>query len=126
MDASCKKRQIDLAKPRHELTEDDFKFESKRQVLIKRIIVSIVLLLKENPMLPFHFNFMGECQLETLKQQRHQYLQHKAAAGITTSKIESTEFDKESRLQLGVSTSSFMTPGLTAGLTQPRKDANIV
>lgn len=48
--------------------------EKKRQVLIKRLIVSIVLLIKENPILPFNFKFKGKCMLEHLKQERLLYV----------------------------------------------------
>lgn len=34
--------------------------------MIKRILVTIKLLLKENPVLPTAFNFKGSCLLETL------------------------------------------------------------
>ena len=44
--------------------------ELKRQVMIKRFIVNIVLLIKENPVLPFSFNFGGKCILESLKKER--------------------------------------------------------
>jgi hypothetical protein len=34
--------------------------------MIKRALVAIKLLLKENPILPMAFNFKGKCSLETL------------------------------------------------------------
>lgn len=34
--------------------------------MIKRILVTIKLLLKENPVLPTAFNFKGQCLLESL------------------------------------------------------------
>ena len=40
------------------------KEERKAQVLIKRISVAIVLLIKENPVLPLSFKFEGRCLLE--------------------------------------------------------------
>ena len=52
------------------MNEQMLREERKRQVLIKRLIVAIVLLIKENPVLPFSFIFMGECLLENLKQER--------------------------------------------------------
>jgi hypothetical protein len=59
--------------------------------------VTIVLLLKENPMLPFHFNFMGECLLEGLKEERQIYKSRRigtsGTAGVSMSKLESTEFE---------------------------------
>ena len=109
MDDQLDNKKIDSRKPLDTLSPDELRFEQKRQVLIKRIIVSIVLLLKENPMLPFHFNFAGSCQLEILKQERHNYKLRKG--GISVSKIESTEYDRESRLHNGFSASSFMAPG---------------
>lgn len=111
MDQQIQKKQIDQSTPICELSPEDQRFEQKRQVLIKRISVSIVLLLKENPMLPFHFNFMGECLLESLKEERYIYKQRKAGF-ITMSKLESTEFDKESKMYQGASASSFMTPAV--------------
>lgn len=44
--------------------------DSKKQVLFKRLTITICLLLKENPVLPLHFNFRGECLIERLKQER--------------------------------------------------------
>ena len=46
--------------------------DNKKQVLFKRLTVAICLLLKENPVLPLHFNFKGECLIERLKQERHE------------------------------------------------------
>ena len=40
------------------------KEERNRQVLIKRLTVSIWLLLKENPVLPLSFKYKGNCLLE--------------------------------------------------------------
>jgi hypothetical protein len=34
--------------------------------MVKRLLVTIKLLLKENPILPMAFNFKGQCLLETL------------------------------------------------------------
>ena len=55
------------------MTDQIIREERKRQVLIKRLIVVIVLLIKENPVLPFSFVFMGGCLLENLKQERTMY-----------------------------------------------------
>lgn len=41
----------------------------KDEVLIKRLIVAICLLLKENPVLPLTFNFGGDCLLQNLKRE---------------------------------------------------------
>ena len=49
------------------------KEERKRQVLIKRLTVSIWLLLKENPVLPLSFKYKGSCLLEQLKKERDIY-----------------------------------------------------
>lgn len=49
-----------------EMTEKEM---NKEEVLIKRLIVAICLLLKENPFLPLSFNFNGECLLEKLKRE---------------------------------------------------------
>lgn len=46
--------------------------DSKKQVLFKRLTIAICLLLKENPVLPLHFNFRGECLIERLKMERQQ------------------------------------------------------
>lgn len=51
--------------------------ERKRQVLIKRISVAIVLLIKENPILPVSFKFEGQCLLESLKAERDAYKQRR-------------------------------------------------
>ena len=51
--------------------------ERKRQVLIKRISVAIVLLIKENPILPVSFKFEGKCLLESLKAERDAHKQKK-------------------------------------------------
>jgi uncharacterized protein (UPF0305 family) len=61
-----------MEEPNHDLiqNEKETRYEQKRQVLIKRIIVAVVLLIKENPVLPFKFKFMGHCQLERLKEER--------------------------------------------------------
>lgn len=53
-----------------DLETDEQNIERKRQVLIKRISVAIVLLIKENPILPVSFKFEGQCLLETLKAER--------------------------------------------------------
>ena len=45
----------------------------KGQVMIKRLTCAIVLLLKENPMLPFGFKFNGHCLLEQLKKERDEF-----------------------------------------------------
>ena len=47
--------------------------EDKRQILVKRLIVIVVLLIKENPVLPLGFKFNGKCLLEKLKKERNQY-----------------------------------------------------
>ena len=52
----------------------DAKEERKRQLLIKRITVAIWLLLRENPFLPFSFNFKGRCLLMSLKAEREAYV----------------------------------------------------
>lgn len=49
--------------------------DRKRQVLIKRISVAIVLLIKENPILPVSFKFEGQCLLESLKAERDAHKQ---------------------------------------------------
>ena len=44
---------------------DDYEKEARKgQVLIKRLSVSTVLLIKENPVLPISFKFEGRCLLE--------------------------------------------------------------
>lgn len=43
--------------------------------MIKRLIVTICLLLKENPVLPLSFNFGGECLLQRLKREREELKQ---------------------------------------------------
>ena len=53
--------------------EDDDKKERKKQVLIKRISIAIVLLIKENPILPVSFKYEGQCLLEKLKAERDAY-----------------------------------------------------
>ena len=47
--------------------------ERKRQTLIKRLVVMIMLLLKENPVLPLGFKFRGKCLLMQLKKDRKIY-----------------------------------------------------
>lgn len=47
--------------------------ERKRQTLIKRLIVAIVLLIKENPILPFSFKFKEKCILTSLKEERETF-----------------------------------------------------
>ena len=42
----------------------------KDEIMIKRLIVAICLLLKENPVLPLSFNFGGECLLQRLKREK--------------------------------------------------------
>jgi hypothetical protein len=49
---------------------EDEQVERKRQVLIKRLSIAIVLLIKENPILPVSFKYEGQCLLETLKAER--------------------------------------------------------
>lgn len=49
-----------------EYTDKDIK---KDEVLIKRLVVAICLLLKENPVLPLTFNFGGEDLLQNLKRE---------------------------------------------------------
>ena len=51
----------------------DPKDERKRQVLIKRLISQITILLKENPVLPMEFKFNGVDLLEKLKLERQDY-----------------------------------------------------
>jgi len=46
------------------MLEKDYK---KAAVLVRRISVAIVLLTKENPVLPLSFNFEGSCLLQKLK-----------------------------------------------------------
>lgn len=41
--------------------------------MIKRISVAIVLLIKENPVLPLSFKFEGKCMLEQLKAERDEF-----------------------------------------------------
>jgi hypothetical protein len=53
--------------------EDDDNKERKKQVLIKRISIAIVLLIKENPILPVSFKYEGQCLLEKLKAERDAY-----------------------------------------------------
>ena len=43
---------------------------NKEEVLLKRLIIAICLLLKENPILPLSFNFGGDCLLERLKREK--------------------------------------------------------
>lgn len=43
----------------------------------KRILVSIKLLLKENPVLPTSFNFKGECLIETLSREIREIKEYK-------------------------------------------------
>jgi hypothetical protein len=67
-------------KQKLELSADleDQGVERKRQVLIKRISVAIVLLIKENPILPVSFKFEGQCLLESLKAERDAHKQKRA------------------------------------------------
>lgn len=51
--------------------------ERKKQVLIKRISIAIVLLIKENPILPVSFKYEGQCLLESLKAERDAYKRKK-------------------------------------------------
>jgi len=67
------KERMDLARHPDPLFADA-KEERKRQILIKRLTVAIWLLLRENPFLPFSFNFKGECLLLHLKGEREKYV----------------------------------------------------
>ena len=64
-------------KQKLELSADpeDEQVERKRQVLIKRLSIAIVLLIKENPILPVSFKYEGQCLLETLKAERDAHKQ---------------------------------------------------
>jgi hypothetical protein len=74
-------------------------------------------------MLPFHFNFMDECLLEGLKQDRARFIKRKGA-GVSISKIEnSTEYDKESKMYQGVSASSFATPAVNPPQIHSKEDS---
>lgn len=55
-----------------EYTDKDIK---KDEVLIKRLVVAICLLLKENPVLPLTFNFGGEDLLQNLKREMQELKQ---------------------------------------------------
>ena len=48
----------------------DPKEDKKAQLVNKRLSVCICLLIKENPALPTHFIFDGQCLLEKLKKER--------------------------------------------------------
>lgn len=74
-------------KQKLELSADleDQGVEKKRQVLIKRISVAIVLLIKENPILPVSFKFEGQCLLESLKAERDAHKQKRANEKNTMS-----------------------------------------
>lgn len=63
---------MDLTKAQNADIGDE-KEERKGQVLIKRLSVAIVLLIKENPVLPVSFKFAGGCLLERLKAERDAY-----------------------------------------------------
>lgn len=58
--------------PEEEVNEVD---ERKFQVLVKRLSTAIVLLIKENPLLPFSFVFNGVDILQQLKDERYSYKQ---------------------------------------------------
>lgn len=58
------KKKMDAYRRDNPDAEDIEKEERKAQVLIKRISVAIVLLIKENPVLPLSFKFEGKCLLE--------------------------------------------------------------
>ena len=58
------KKKMDAHRRDNPDAEDIEKEERKAQVLIKRISVAIVLLIKENPVLPLSFKFEGKCLLE--------------------------------------------------------------
>ena len=65
------KQKLELsADLQDEQVEKDDHAERKKQVLIKRISIAIVLLIKENPILPVSFKYEGQCLLETLKAER--------------------------------------------------------
>jgi hypothetical protein len=58
------KRKMDIYL-RENPDADDYEKEARKgQVLIKRLSVSTVLLIKENPVLPISFKFEGRCLLE--------------------------------------------------------------
>lgn len=59
--------------------EPSEKEERKYQVLIKRLSVAIVLIIKENPVLPVSFKFAGGCLLERLKAEREEFKAKRAA-----------------------------------------------
>lgn len=59
--------------------EPSDKEERKYQVLIKRLSVAIVLIIKENPVLPVSFKFAGGCLLERLKAEREEFKAKRAA-----------------------------------------------
>lgn len=44
---------------------------------MKRLSACIYLLIKENPILPVHFNFGGICFIEKLKKERQDYVYKK-------------------------------------------------
>ena len=67
------KKKMDAYRRDNPDAEDIEKEERKAQVLIKRISVAIVLLIKENPVLPLSFKFEGKCLLEQLKGEREEY-----------------------------------------------------
>ena len=54
------------------MTDKDLK---KDEILIKRLIVAICLLLKENPVLPLSFKFGGDCLLQQLKREKEELRQ---------------------------------------------------
>ena len=58
---------------KNDVCVQDEKEVRKGQVLIKRLTCAIVLLLKENPMLPFGFKFNGQCLLSMLKKERDEF-----------------------------------------------------
>ena len=57
-----------------ERTEKELK---KDEILVKRLIVAICLLLKENPVLPLSFKFGGDCLLQQLKREKEELRQYR-------------------------------------------------
>ena len=69
------KQKLELSADLEENIDDHA--ERKKQVLIKRISIAIVLLIKENPILPVSFKYEGQCLLESLKAERDAYKRKK-------------------------------------------------
>ena len=108
-------RRIEQNRKYDSMSDDHEKEEMKRQTLIKRIIVAIVLLIKENPILPFQFQFMGTCLLESLKEERQEYKNQRGLGAQSMSRYQSLyqETPNKGGYYDRAMNSSFMQPAVT-------------